>query len=427
MHLLTHYILPVIFIVLVIYFIGCFHILWRRIEANPAMLGMFKNNSPEKKALTNASVSVENTQTEEIKHNIELSHWLNQLQDAIKDGEDNEEFSELEINTGKFRILQGRLKALVKRLDAHSKGYLLSCLVNMGLSNNPFILEDLDFADAVCPDELFYEADLSRMVAHNINLTSSILSNARLENAKLSFARLSHCRMDDLVASSIYLNSAQMDSCYLKGADLRRSYLIDSNMKQCYLGECKLDGAIMRQADLTEANLSQSSLIAVNISEGILTKAIVKDSNLTNATLSEANLKSTYLTGSNLDAADLWRANLSGSILIGVNLQNAYLQEARFHGKFKDLSECKEYQLDQLQEQGIGLFSSSHDFRYDIEATNFAKTKWWLASFDAEALKSLGQYLIDNFAYPNGFENLNNDDLIEYEKSIKKFNIKSNN
>lgn len=335
----------------------------------------------------------------------ELSHFLNQLQESIETIDSEEgEYIDIEMNTGKLRLLQGRLKAITKRLDGASRGYLLSCLINMGVANNPFVLEDLDFSGAECEDELFYEADLSRIVAHDIDLNNTVLSEARLENAKLSYANLNNARLDEIRASSAYLNSTQMKNCYLKGADLQRSYLIEADLTKSYLSECNLEGAIMREANLTRANLGQSKMFAVNLSEANLYKAIVKDSLLQNATLSEANFTSAYLTGSDLDSADCWQADFSHSILIGTNFSGAYLNEAKFYGKYYNLVDCQESDLEKLQEQGIGVYASEDDHRFDTEATNFSKCKWWQAKFDKDAAETLWKYLSNKFAPPNGLE-----------------------
>ena len=265
----------------------------------------------------------------------EVSSFLDNLQDAIEDGEETEEYSEIEVNPGKFRVLHGRLKGICRRLDNFSKGYLLSSLVHSGLANNPFILEELDLSGASCIEEQFMGADLSRLVARSINFKGAILSEARLENAKMSFANLAGARLDDAKLSGAYLNEADMQSCYLKGADLQRAYLIGANMRLCYLGEANLDGAILRQANLVSANLTLAHLFAVNFTEANLNKAVIRDANLQGATLSEANLQSAYLTESDLDSADLWKANLSKSIISGTNFEGAYLNEAQFHGTFK--------------------------------------------------------------------------------------------
>lgn len=349
--------------------------------------------------------------------NKELSNFLNKLQDAIETIDTEEgEYIDIEMNTGKLRLLQGRLKAITKRLDASSRGYLLSCLINMGVANNPFVLEDLDFSGAECEDELFYEADLSRMVAHDINLNNTVLSEARMENAKLSYANLNNARLDEIKASSAYLNSTQMRNCYLKGADLQRSYLIEADLTKSYLSECNLEGAIMREANLTRANLGLSKMFAVNLSEANLHKAIVKDSLLQNATLSEANFSSAYLTGSDLDSADCWQADFSHAIMIGTNFQGAYLNETKFNGKYYDLVECQEADLERLQEQGIGVYASDSDHRFDTEATNFHKCKWWQAKFDKEAAETLWKYLSDKFAPPNGLD-LSEAEMEEYKEA----------
>ena len=52
----------------------------------------------------------------------EVSSFLDNLQDAIEDGEETEEYSEIEVNPGKFRVLHGRLKGICRRLDNFSNG-----------------------------------------------------------------------------------------------------------------------------------------------------------------------------------------------------------------------------------------------------------------------------------------------------------------
>lgn len=353
----------------------------------------------------------------------EVSSFLDNLQDAIEDGEETEEYSEIEVNPGKFRVLHGRLKGICRRLDNFSKGYLLSSLVHSGLANNPFILEELDLSGASCIEEQFMGADLSRLVARSINFKGAILSEARLENAKMSFANLAGARLDDAKLSGAYLNEADMQSCYLKGADLQRAYLIGANMRLCYLGEANLDGAILRQANLVSANLTLAHLFAVNFTEANLNKAVIRDANLQGATLSEANLQSAYLTESDLDSADLWKANLSKSIISGTNFEGAYLNEAQFHGTFKDIKDCSETELEKLQEKGsFGIYSSEASKNFGItRKTNFYKTHWWKASFDKESMETLWKYLNENFYPPNGLDLTDKElqDFKEIEKKLK--------
>ncbi len=354
----------------------------------------------------------------------EVSSFLDNLQDAIEDGEETEEYSEIEVNPGKFRVLHGRLKGICRRLDNFSKGYLLSSLVHSGLANNPFILEELDLSGASCIEEQFMGADLSRLIARSINFKGAILSEARLENAKMSFANLANARLDDAKLSGAYLNEADMQSCYLKGADLQRAYLIGANMRLCYLSEANLDGAILRQANLASANLTSAHLLAVNFTEANLNKAVIRDANLQGATLSEANLQSAYLTESDLDSADLWKANLSKSIISGTNFQAAYLNEAQFHGTFKDIKDCSETELEKLQEKGsFGIYSSGASKKFGItKKTNFYKTQWWKASFDKDSTATLWKYLTENFYPPNGLS-LTDKELQEFgeiERKVKK-------
>jgi uncharacterized protein YjbI with pentapeptide repeats len=336
----------------------------------------------------------------------EVSSFLDNLQDAIEDGEETEDYSEIEVNPGKFRVLHGRLKGICRRLDNFSKGYLLSSLVHSGLANNPFVLEELDLSGATCSEEQFTAADLSRLVARGINFKGAILSEARLENAKMSYAILTGARMDEVKLSGAYLNEAEMQSCYLKGADLQRAYLIGADMRECYLGEANMDAAILRQANLEKAKLPSCHMYATNLSEANLSKVVMKDCNLQGATLSEADLTGAYLTESDFDSADLWKANLTKTILLGSNFQSAYLKEAKFFGAYKDLNDCKELDLDKLQEKGqCGLYSSSANERYGIsKPTNFYKCQWWQADFDKESAKTLWNYLAQSFAPPNGLD-----------------------
>ncbi len=336
----------------------------------------------------------------------EVSSFLDNLQDAIEDGEETEEYSEIEVNPGKFRILHGRLKGICRRLDNFSKGYLLSSLVHSGLANNPFILEELDLSGALCIEEQFSGADLSRMVARGINFKSAILSEARMENVKMSFACMTGARLDDVKLSGAYLNEAEMHSCYLKGADLPRSYLIGADLRNSYLGESNLDAAILRQANLEGANLSFCHMFATNLSEANLSRSVIRESNLQGVTLSEANLQGAYLTDSDLESADLWKANLSKSILLGTNFQKSYLSETRFHGVYKDISNCKDIDLDRLQEKStMGLYSSKPKDEYGItKKTNFSECQWWKADFDKESAETLWPYLMENFAPPNNME-----------------------
>jgi len=339
----------------------------------------------------------------------EINSFFDKLQDAIESSKDGGDYAEIEVNTGKLRILQGRLKALSYRLDPFTKGYLLSCLVHTGMSNNPFILEELDLSQAQCDNEFLFGADLSRIVARGINWSGSTLSEARLESAKLSFANMEGVRLDDAKLSESYLNEAKISSAYLKGADLQGTYLIESDLRNCYLAECNLDGAIVRKADLEGANLSNSNLFAVNLSESNLKRAIFRDCSLQSATLSEAKLHSTSLANVNLQNSDFWRADLKNVIIIGTDLQGAYLNEARFRGHYRDLVTCKDSELEKIQEKKIGLFSSISDKRFGVRETSFYKCAWWQAYFDEAASKTLLPYLMEKFAPPNGLEMLESD------------------
>ncbi|MDX1919186.1 MAG: pentapeptide repeat-containing protein [Candidatus Caenarcaniphilales bacterium] len=353
----------------------------------------------------------------------EVSSFLDNLQDAIEDGEETEEYSEIEVNPGKFRVLHGRLKGICRRLDNFSKGYLLSSLVHSGLANNPFILEELDLSGALCTEEQFVGADLSRMVARGINFKAAILSEARMENVKMSFAVLTSARLDDAKMSGAYLNEAEMQACYLKGADLTRSYLIGSDLRNSYMGEANLDAAILRQANLEGANLSFCHMFATNLSEANLSKTVIRESNMQGATLSETNLESCYLVDSDLESADLWKANLSKAILLGSNFQKAYLNETKFFGIYQDIVESKDLDLDKLQEKGtMGLYSSGPIDKYGVtKKTNFAECQWWKAEFDKASAGTLWKYLNANFAPPNGMD-LSETEWQEFRDAEKKIN-----
>jgi uncharacterized protein YjbI with pentapeptide repeats len=336
----------------------------------------------------------------------EVSSFLDNLQDAIEDGEETEDYSEIEVNPGKFRVLHGRLKGICRRLDNFSKGYLLSSLVHSGLANNPFILEELDLSGALCTEEQFVGADLSRLVARSINFKGAVLSEARMENVKMSYANLNSARLDDAKMSGAYLNESDMQSCYLKGADLTRSYLIGSDLRNCYLGEANLDAAILRQANMQGANLSFCHMYATNFSEANLTKSVIRESNMQGATLSEANLTSCYLVDTDLESADLWKANLSKAILLGSNFQKAYLSETKFLGIYKNIEDAQDVDLDKLQEKGgFGLYSSGALEKFGVtKKTNFSECQWWKAEFDKDSAKTLWKYLNENFAPPNALD-----------------------
>ncbi|MDX1918162.1 MAG: pentapeptide repeat-containing protein [Candidatus Caenarcaniphilales bacterium] len=351
----------------------------------------------------------------------EVNAFITNLQDAVESGSENEEYSEIEINPGKFQILHGRLKSICNRADPYSRGYILSTLIHCGLANNPFILEELDFTGAICIDELFFGADLSRIVGRGINFRGSVLSEARLENAKISFTDLTGARLDEAKLSGAYLNESILQNAYLKGADLQRSYLIGADLRQAYLGEAEIDGAILRQANLMGANLNFCRMAAVNFSEANLSKSILRESYMSGATLREADLTSAYLTSSDLDGADLWKANLAHAIFPGTNFHGVYLNEARFHGVYRDLIECDNLELDRLQEkESFGLYCSAPTSKFGIEkATNFYKCQWWLANFDRVAAQTLLPFLKQHFAPPNGLD-LTNADWLEFRQFEEK-------
>jgi uncharacterized protein YjbI with pentapeptide repeats len=351
----------------------------------------------------------------------EVSSFLDNLQDAIEDGEETEDYSEIEVNPGKFRVLHGRLKGICRRLDNFSKGYLLSSLVHSGLSNNPFILEELDLSGASCPEEQFIGADLSRLVARGINFRNSVLSEARLEGARINYACFAGSRLDEAKLQGAYLNEADLQNCYLKGTDLQRAYLMGAFLQFSRLEEANLEGAILREANLDKTKISGCNMFAANLSEASLVKSVIKDTNLQGATLSETNLQGAYLGDSDLDSADLWKANLSKAIMLGTNFQNSYLNEAKFFGPYKDLLDCKEVDLEKFQEKGLsGLYCSSHDDRFGVaKATNFNKCQWWKAEFDKESAKTLWKYLAENFAAPNGLE-LSEEEWEGYKEAEKR-------
>ncbi len=356
----------------------------------------------------------------------EISSFLDNLQDAIEDGEENDEYSEIQINPGKFQVLRGRLKGICRRLDGFSKGYLLSSLVHSGMANNPFNLEELDLSGALCSDEIFFGADLSRMVGRGVVFRNAILSEARLENAKISQADLQGARLDEARLNGAYLNEANLNGVYLKAADLSRAYLIGATLCGAYLGEAKLEGAIIRQADLSGADLHGCNLYATTLSESNLNRVILRDAHLQGATLRETSLVRALLTDADLDSADLWRADLTGAILLGTVFQSAYLAEAKFCGLYRDILEgIGAADLERLQEKGtFGLYNSAPDPRFGLDkATSFYKSSWWLASFDEQALVSLGAYLIERFPAPNGLE-LTAEESAAYQAFLDNFKLK---
>ena len=355
----------------------------------------------------------------------EVRSFLDNLQDAIQDGTETPEYSEIEINPGKFKILQGRLKGICKRIDNFSKGYLLSSLVHSGMANNPFILEELDLSGASCQEENFLSADLSRLVARGINLNSAILSSAHLENAKMSFSSLNNSRIDDAKAGGAYLNESSINNCYMKSISLERAYLIGSSLKECYLLESNLEAAILRNADLTKSNLALSKLEGANLSEAKLYKTILRQTNLQGATLSEAKLVKSYLAEADLEGADLWKTHLERVFIMGARFTNCYLNEAHFIGAYKDLLSCSAKELEKIQEEGnFGLYSSSPSEVYGMQGTDFSSSKWWLAKFDDSAARTIGLFLLEKFPAPNGLA-LSKEELQEFKKKERELRAKS--
>lgn len=117
----------------------------------------------------------------------------------------------------------------------------------------------------------------------------------------------------------IPLPRANMASMDLRGADLNRANLESAT----------LDGTDFRAARLRAANLSQSTLFSSQLDNADLAGANLSGADLKAATFVGANLEKANLDGADLRGAHLDGANFAGATFRGANLSRAELKDVQ--------------------------------------------------------------------------------------------------
>jgi hypothetical protein len=155
------------------------------------------------------------------------------------------------------------------------------------------------------------------------------------------------------------LSRADLSGANLFRADLSGANLVRADLSGAYLPEADLSGATLRVADLPEATLRDADLSKANLRVADLSEAHLRDADLSGAylrgaDLSEANLRDADLSGANLWEADLSEADLREATLDGIGLYETTLEEVEINeGTTARPPSLWEQEADEAAESGL--------------------------------------------------------------------------
>jgi uncharacterized protein YjbI with pentapeptide repeats len=205
------------------------------------------------------------------------------------------------------------------------------------ISNSGSFIENKFLIGVYLPKIYLRDANLTRIMLYDADLSRADLSRAYLSGAGLSGAGLSRANLRDADLLNANLSRANLSRADLSGAGLSRAYLSGANLSGADLSGSNLRDADLSGANLSGAGLSRAYLSGANLRDANLSGANLSGAGLSRAGLSRANLSRADLSGANLSGAGLSRANLSGAGLSRANLSRADLSGADLqHAKLID-------------------------------------------------------------------------------------------
>ena len=183
----------------------------------------------------------------------------------------------------------------------------------------------MDLRGANLSEAQILDADLSRAMFHNSNLSNVNLANTELTDAFFSYADLSKARFYDVNFTRTRLESANLTGAMLQDAEMVRLSLHNVSLSGANLGRANLSQSILQDAKVDSAWLDGATL--------------------TNATFLRADLSQARLVRADLSGAEFLDANLTGA-----TFSDAKLSGARFsHGGHQAAKGLTQAQLDQAR------------------------------------------------------------------------------
>jgi len=257
-----------------------------------------------------------------------LVKYLDQMADSLQHGL-------LKANPGddQFIVAQSRTVLALQSLDKKRQHLVIQFLQTAGLNKvgeqtkpNQDGKIQLKKSDKV----LLYQAQMSKAILANSDLSGGVLIGVNLEQANLGcYPRESKDSGQCSDWSGAHLNKATLSGATLSGAHLNGAHLSGAHLNKAHLNKAHLFDATLSGADLGSADLSDATLILAHLNKAHLSGAHLSDATLSGAHLSDATLDGAHLRLARLGSADLSGADLSGADLSGADLLATDLRGAK--------------------------------------------------------------------------------------------------
>jgi len=279
-----------------------------------------------------------------------LAKYLDQMADSLQHGL-------LKANPGddQFIVAQSRTVLALQSLDKKRQHLVIQFLQAAGLNKvGEHTKPDQDGNIQLKKSDkvLLYQAQMSKAILANSDLSGGILIGVNLEQANLGCQpRESEKPGQCSDWSNADLSGADFFQSDLQGVKLSRASLDGADLQGVELSRASLDGADLSRAKLNIADLTDTNLSDYHM-EGNVRMYTFNGTNLTHANLTHANLTHANLT----------RANLSNAILLATDLREAKnLDQTQLRGEqqpllcnvalpegFKDKDKIKDRDCDRL-------------------------------------------------------------------------------
>ena len=313
-----------------------------------------------------------------------LVKYLDQMADSLQHGL-------LKANPGddQFIVAQSRTVLALQSLDKKRQHLVIQFLQTAGLNKvgeqtkpNQDGKIQLKKSDKV----LLYQAQMSKAILANSDLSGGVLIGVNLEQANLGCypreskdsgqcsdwsgahlnkATLSGATLSGATLSGAHLSDADLSDATLSGAHLSGAHLSGAHLNKAHLNKAHLFDATLSGADLGSADLSDATLILAHLNKAHLSGAHLSDATLSGAHLSDATLDGAHLRLARLGSADLSGADLSGADLLATDLRGAknfdprqlrgerqpLLCNVALSADFKDKDKLKDRDCDRLPQK----------------------------------------------------------------------------
>ena len=312
-----------------------------------------------------------------------LVKYLDQMADSLQHGL-------LKENPGDDQsiVAQSRTVLALQSLDKNRQHLVIQFLQAAGLNKvGAYTKPDQDGNIQLKKGDkvLLYQAQMSKAILANSDLSGGVLIGVNLEQANLGChpreskepGQCSDWSFADLRYAN--LSNANLSNATLSKSDLYKSDLSKSDLSNANLSNANLSESDLSESDLSNANLSESNLSDADLYNATLSSANLYIADLSNATLSSANFSNANLSHTDLRYANLDNATLSNAILLATDLRHARnFDPTQLRGEqqpllcnvalpkgFKDKDKLKDRDCDRLPQE---LLKRYPQFFRDIEA-----------------------------------------------------------